>query len=93
MLQHVLTAKTTFAEGLDQFLIVYIDDILVYSPTEDQYKRDLWWTFERLCYNKLYAKRKKYEFTKQEVEYLGHIVKAGYVFVDPTKTEAVWFSV
>ena len=43
----------------------------------------------RLHSNKLYAKRKKCKFTKQEVEYLGHIVKDIHVLVDPTKTEAV----
>ena len=51
-----------FAKGLDQFLTVYLDNILVYSPTEDQHERDLWWTFERLRHDKLYAKRKKYQF-------------------------------
>ena len=54
------------AEGLDQFLTVYLNNILLYSPTEDQHERDLWWTFERLRPNKLYMKMKRCEFTKQE---------------------------
>ena len=78
-----------FTKGLDQFLTVYLNDILVCSPTKDQHERDLWGTFERLCCNKLYTERKKWEFAKQAVEYLSHIVKDGQVFVDPTKTEAV----
>ena len=53
-----------FTKGLDQFLTVYLDNILVYSPTEDEHERDIWWTFVRLHQNKLYAKRKKSKFTK-----------------------------
>ena len=78
-----------FAKGLDQFLTTYLDNILVYGLTEDQHDRDLWWTFERLYPNKLYAKRKKYKFAKQKVEYLGHIVKDGHMLIDPAKTDAV----
>ena len=78
-----------YAKGLDQFLTTYLDNILVYSPTEDQHERDLQWNFERLCHDKLYSKRKKCKFAKQEVEYLGYITKDGNMFEDPTKTEAV----
>ena len=81
--------NTTFSKGLDQFLTVYLENILVYSPTKDWHKRDLRWTFERFYHNKLYTKRKKYEFAKQEVEYLGYIIKDSHMIVDPTKIEAV----
>ena len=82
-------ANTIFAKGLDYFPTVYLDNILIYSPTKDQHERDIRWTFERLHPNNLYAKRKKCDLTKQEVEYLGQIIKDSYMLVDPTKTEAL----
>ena len=51
--------------------------------------KDILWMFERLLHDKLYTKRKKCEFPKQEVEYLGHIVKDGHMLIGPTRTEAI----
>ena len=58
-------------------MLVYLDDILVYSRDEGEHERHLEWVFQRLVDNKLFATRKKCEFGKSEVKYLGHIVGSG----------------
>ena len=63
-----------FEEYLDKFVIVFIDDILIYSKTEEDHAEHLRTTLEILKKKKLYAKFSKYEFWLQEVQFLGHIV-------------------
>ncbi|XP_062093969.1 uncharacterized mitochondrial protein AtMg00860-like [Humulus lupulus] len=76
-------------EYLDQFVIVFIDDILVYSKTEEEHEEHLRLTLQQLREHQLYAKYKKCEFLLSEVGFLGHIVTAGGVKVDPAKIVAV----
>ena len=78
-----------FREALDSFVLVYLDDILVYSKDEDQHEEHLSWVFEKLQEHKLFAKRKKCEFGKSRVKYLGHIVGSGELKVDAEKVEPV----
>ncbi|XP_062075997.1 uncharacterized protein LOC133780140 [Humulus lupulus] len=78
-----------FKEYLDPFIIVFIDDILVYSKTEEEHEEHLHLTFQRLRKHQLYAKYKKCELWLYEVGFLGHIVTNGGVEVDPTKIVAV----
>ncbi len=61
-----------FWEWLDDFVVVYIDDILVYSNSMAEHVEHLWKVFQRLKENKLYVKLKKCEFGVAEVDFLGH---------------------
>ncbi|KAA0035721.1 ty3-gypsy retrotransposon protein [Cucumis melo var. makuwa] len=78
-----------FREFLDTFVIVFIDDILIYSKTEAEHEEYLRMVLQTLRDNKLYAKFSKCEFWLKQVSFLGHVVSKAGVFVDPAKIEAV----
>ncbi|XP_038885925.1 uncharacterized mitochondrial protein AtMg00860-like [Benincasa hispida] len=78
-----------FKEFLDTFMIVFIDDILVYSKIEAEHEEHLRKVLETLRGNKLYAKFSKCEVWLKQVFFLGHVVSKGGVSVDPTKIEVV----
>ena len=73
-------------DELDKFVVVFIDDILVYSPTAEEHEHHLRTVLEKLA--QLYAKFSKCEFWLQEVAFLGHVLSAKGVVVDPAKIEA-----
>jgi hypothetical protein len=70
-------------------VVVFIDDILVYSSTAKEHEQHLRVVLERLRQNQLYAKFSKCEFWLEEVAFLGHVLTAEGVAVDPAKIEAV----
>nr|GEX73233.1 putative reverse transcriptase domain-containing protein [Tanacetum cinerariifolium] len=74
---------------LDKFVIVFIDDILIYSKTKQEHEVHLKLVLELLRREKLYAKFSKCEFWLQEVHFLGHVVNQSGIHVDPSKIEAV----
>ncbi|GJU83656.1 putative reverse transcriptase domain-containing protein [Tanacetum coccineum] len=74
---------------LDKFVIVFIDDILVYSRTKEGHKVHLKLVLELLRKKKLYAKFSKCEFWLQEVHFVGHVVNQSGIHVDPRKIEVV----
>ncbi|XP_073119989.1 uncharacterized protein [Henckelia pumila] len=78
-----------FKPFLDKFVVVFIDDILVYSPSEEDHKEHLRLTLQTLREKELYAKFKKCEFWLKSVTFLGHIISKDGVSVDPKKVEAV----
>ena len=78
-----------FRPYLDKFVIVFIDDILVYSKTEEEHVEHLRTVLQILRDGKLYAKLSKCEFWKSEVKFLGHVVSKQGIAVDPAKVEAV----
>ncbi|KAL0559024.1 hypothetical protein IC582_003613 [Cucumis melo] len=78
-----------FREFLDTFVIVFIDDILIYSKTEAEHEEHLRIVLQTLRDNKLYAKFSKCEFWLKQVSFLGHVVSKVGVSVDPAKIEAV----
>ncbi|GJX74336.1 putative nucleotidyltransferase, ribonuclease H [Tanacetum coccineum] len=78
-----------FHEYLDKFVIVFIDDILVYSKSEEEHEQHLRIVLEILRQKKLYAKFLKCEFWLQQVAFLGHIVSADGIIMDPSKVEAI----
>ncbi|KAL4033202.1 hypothetical protein IC575_006288 [Cucumis melo] len=78
-----------FKDFLDAFVIVFIDDILIYSKTEAEHEEHLHQVLETLRSNKLYAKFSKCEFWLKNVTFLGHVVSSKGVSVDPAKIEAV----
>jgi hypothetical protein len=78
-----------FMEELDKFVVVFIDDILIYSKSVDEHEQHLRVVLEKLRVHKLYAKFSKCEFWLEKVAFLGHILTAEGVAVDPEKVEAV----
>ncbi|KAA0066907.1 pol protein [Cucumis melo var. makuwa] len=78
-----------FKDFLDSFVIVFIDNILIYSKTEAEHEEHLHQVLETLRANKLYAKFSKCEFWLRKVTFLGHVVSSEGVSVDPAKIEAV----
>nr|GFA72414.1 putative reverse transcriptase domain-containing protein [Tanacetum cinerariifolium] len=78
-----------FHEYLDKFVIVFIDAILVYSKTKEEHEEHLRIVLGTLRQEKLYAKFSKCEFWLGQVAFLGHIVSAGGITMDPTKVEAI----
>ena len=78
-----------FMEYLDKFVVVFIDDILVYSKTEEEHAVHLRLVLETLREHQLYAKLSKCEFWLKEVAFLGHVISAGGISVDPEKIKAI----
>ncbi|KAJ0801140.1 putative nucleotidyltransferase, Ribonuclease H [Helianthus annuus] len=74
---------------LDRFVIVFIDDILIYSKTKSDHERHLRLILTLLNTEKLYAKFSKCEFWLKEVQFLGHVVNDKGIHVDPVKIKAV----
>ncbi|KAJ8769486.1 hypothetical protein K2173_002976 [Erythroxylum novogranatense] len=78
-----------FKSFLDQFIIVFIDDILVYSKSDEEHEDHLRVALETLRKNELYAKFDKCKFWLREVVFLGHVISERGVHVDPQKIEVV----
>ena len=78
-----------FMEFLDKFVVVFIDDILIYSKNEEEHKEHLRLVLEKLREHQLYAKFSKCEFWLKEVGFLGHVISGEGIAVDPSKVEAV----
>ncbi|KAK7278988.1 hypothetical protein RJT34_24029 [Clitoria ternatea] len=78
-----------FQPYLDQFVVVFIDDILVYSRSVEEHAQHLQTVLWILREKKLYAKLSKYDFWESNVQFLGHVISQDDVSVDPTKIKAV----
>ena len=78
-----------FKDYLDDFVIVFIDDILIYSDSEEEHARHLREVLSILKEKQLYAKFKKCEFWLEKVAFLGHIVSKDGILIDPGKVEAI----
>ena len=78
-----------FMDELDKFVVVFIDDILIYSKSVQEHEQHLRVVLEKLRAHKLYAEFSKCEFWLEKVAFLGHILTAEGVAVDPEKVEAV----
>jgi hypothetical protein len=78
-----------FMEYLEKFVVVFIDDILIFSKNEEKHDEHLCLVLQRLRENQLYAKLSKCEFWLKEVPFFGHIISEGGISVDPSKVESV----
>jgi hypothetical protein len=78
-----------FVEYLDKFVVVFIDDILVYSISEEEHEEHLHLALQKLQQNRSYAKLSKCEFWMKQVAFLGHVILKGGIYVDPSKVQDV----
>src|SRR5579862_2053997 len=78
-----------FRPLLDKCILVYIDDILVFSPSPEDHLKDLRKALKILHENMLYCKLSKCEFFKDSVEYLGHVISDQGIQVDPQKIKSI----
>jgi hypothetical protein len=81
--------NTIFAPMLIQGVLVFVDDILVYSTTMEQHLHQLQQVFNILQHHKLLLKKSKCTFAQSQLEYLGHIISAQGVATDPQRIQAV----
>ena len=81
--------KRVFHPYLDNFMVLFIDDILVYSNTREEHEEHLRIVLHTLKDRQLYAKLSKYEFWLEKVSFLGHVISQGGIAVDPSKIEVV----
>ncbi|KAL0434127.1 UNVERIFIED_CONTAM: RNA-directed DNA polymerase [Sesamum latifolium] len=79
----------TFQEYLDRFVIIFIDDILVYSKNREEHEQHLRIVLQILKEKELYAKLSKCEFWVNQVVFLGHVISGDGVMPDPSKVKAV----
>ena len=90
-------APTTFCnlmndvlyEFFDDFVVVYLDDIVVYNQSFGEHVEHLWLVFSTLKRNSLYVKKEKCEFCQQEIMFLGHKVSQGRIRMDERKIETI----
>lgn len=78
-----------FKKYLRKFVLVFFDDILVYSKDWDEHMKHLELVFSILKHHQLFVKMEKCQFGQREVRYLGHVISNQGVAVDPEKIEAV----
>jgi hypothetical protein len=81
--------NSVFMPELDKFVVVFIDDILIYSKNEEEHAQHLRTVLNRLREHKLYAKFSKCEFWLDRVQFLGHVLTPEGVSVDPSKVQDV----
>ncbi|XP_033138905.1 uncharacterized protein LOC117129740, partial [Brassica rapa] len=81
--------NSVFRDFLDEFVIIFIDDILIYSKDEESHRKHLRAVLERLREHKLYAKLSKCSFWQKSIGFHGHIVSDQGISVDPEKIRAI----
>ena len=81
--------NSVFMPKLDKFVVVFTDDILIYSKNEEEHAEHLRIVLQRLREHKLYAKFSKYEFWLKRVQFLGHVISEDGISVDPSKIQDV----
>jgi hypothetical protein len=81
--------NSVFMAELDKFVVVFIDDILIYSKNEEEHARHLRIVLTRLREHQLYAKFSKCTFWLEEIQFLGHVLSAKGIAVDPSKVKDI----
>lgn len=81
--------NNVLSKYLDQFVVVFIDDILIYSKSEEEHQEHLRIILQVLREHQLYAKLSKCDFYKDKIHYLGHVISKEGIVVDPDKIKAI----
>jgi hypothetical protein len=81
--------NSVFMPELDKFVVVFIDDILIYSKNEEEHAQHLRIVLTRLKEHQLYAKFSKCAFWLEEIQFLGHVLSARGIAVDPSKVKDI----
>eukprot|EP00253_Pinus_taeda_P011652 PITA_11652 len=81
--------NSIFHPYLDRFVLIFIDDILIYSRTIEEHYEHLRRVLQTLREHQLYAKFSKCDFFKEEIQYLGHVITKEGIAVDPEKIKAI----
>ena len=74
---------------MDQFIVVYLDDIVVYSATLEEHKMHLKLVFDKLWQNVLYVKKEKCAFAQICINFFGHVISCGQIGMDSDKIKAI----
>ena len=74
---------------LDEFVIIYLDDVLIFSKSRDEHVMHVRKVLDVLKREQLYLKMSKCEFGKTSLVYLGHIVGGGELKIDPSKVDVI----
>ena len=72
-----------FSQYLDKFVLIFIDDILIYSKTEEEHEQHLKIVLQNLREHKLYVNFDKCDFYKRKIQYLGRVISEDGIAVDP----------
>lgn len=78
-----------FHPFLDRFVLIFIDDILIFSKSIEEHKENLRIVLEMLQRHQLYSKFSKCDFFKEQIQYLGHVISAEGIAVDPEKIKNI----
>jgi hypothetical protein len=78
-----------FRDYLDKFVIVFLNNILVYSKSKEEHEKHLRMVLQVLREHQLYAKLRKCSFYQEQIHYLGHIISEEGITVDPEKIDAI----
>jgi hypothetical protein len=81
--------NSVFMPELDKFVVVFIDDVLIYSKNEEEHAKHLRIVLTRLREHQLYAKFSKCAFWLEEIQFLGHVLSAKGIVVDPSKVKDI----
>jgi hypothetical protein len=81
--------NSIFIEELDRFVVVLIDDILVFSKSKKEHEEHLRIVLQQVCDHQLYAKFSRCEFWLTEVQFTGHVVSSEGISMDPSKVREV----
>ena len=74
---------------MDKFLVLFIDDILIYSKYEEEHKEHLKNVLQELREHQIFVKFSKCDFFKDKIQYLGHVVTKEGISVDPKKIKEI----
>jgi len=76
-------------EHLDEFIMVYLDDIIVYLDSEEEHEKYVKWVLQRLYDEEILIAIEKCEFYTTKIDFIGFIIKLGHISMDPKKIEAI----
>ena len=81
--------NSIFKKYLDHFVLIFIDNILIYSRTEEEHQQHLRIVLRILRDQQIYVKFKKCEFFKKEIQYLGHVISEKGIAIDLQKIKII----